>query len=63
MTAQHVKLNKSQASALARTTTKSASIRYLLALGWTRRQVADKVGVIYQFVRNVEMTKVKNPTK
>ncbi len=63
MTSKNVKLSKAQLAAFGRCTTKSASIRYLLALGWTRRQVADKVGVIYQFVRNVEMTKVKNPTK
>ena len=61
MSTQHVKLNKSQGSVLARMTTKSGRIRYLLSLGWTRRQVADKVGVIYQFVRNVEMSTVKDP--
>ncbi len=39
--------------------TKSARIRFLTNLGWTRRQIADKVGVIYQFVYNVQNQKTK----
>lgn len=40
-------------------TTKSAKIRFLLSKNWTRSQVAKKLGVIYQHVRNVEITPVK----
>lgn len=61
MTVQTVELNKSQSTTLARMTTKSGKIRYLLSLNWTRSQVAKKVGVIYQFVRNVELSPVKTP--
>ena len=37
---------------------KSAKIRFLTSLGWKRRPIADYVGVIYQFVRNVEMSDI-----
>ncbi len=53
------KLTKSQSASYGKLDSKSARIRYLLKLGWTRRQVADKVGVIYQFVYNVEHQKSK----
>lgn len=56
-----IKLNKSQVDYLSNCTTKSGRIRYLLSIGWSRSQVAKEVGVIYQFVRNVELSVVKNP--
>lgn len=55
------KLSKAQESTFAKMTTKSGKIRYLISQEWTRREIADKVGVIYQFVRNVELSVVKNP--
>lgn len=53
------KLNKSQSSKYGNLPSKSARIRFLLKLGWSRRAVADRVGVIYQFVYNVEHQKAK----
>lgn len=55
-------LSKTQKAAFAKLPSKSAQIRYLTALSdptWTRRQIADKVGVIYQFVYNVQNQKTK----
>ncbi len=52
------KLNKSTSAAYAKLDSKSARIRYLTAQGWTRREIADKVGVIYQFVYNVQSRKL-----
>ncbi len=54
------KLTKSQNTAYGKLPSKSAKIRYLTGLGtMTRRQIADKVGVIYQFVYNVQNQKTK----
>ena len=55
------KLSKVQATKLSSMTTKSGKIRYLHSLGWSRSEIKDKVGVIYQFVRGVLNTSVKNP--
>lgn len=41
----------------------SARIRYLLSLGWSRKATAEKLGVIYQRVRNVEITPLKSEIK
>lgn len=41
--------------------TKSGAIRALLAQGKTRGEVAKMLGVIYQHVRNVAITPIKNP--
>lgn len=40
--------------------TKSAAIRALLASGKTRGETAKMLGVIYQHVRNVQITPIKN---
>ena len=61
MTNQTIKLSKVQKTKLSTMTTKSGKIRYLRSLGWSRSQIKDEVGVIYQFVRNVLEMKVKNP--
>ena len=53
------KLTKSQNTAYGTLPSKSAKIRFLTNLDWTRRQIADKVGVIYQFVYNVQNQKTK----
>ena len=55
------KLSKAQGTKYATMTTKSGQIRYLHSLGWSRSEIKDKVGVIYQFVRNVLKMSVKNP--
>ena len=39
--------------------TKSAKIRFLLSKNWSRSQIASKLGIIYQHVRNVEITPIK----
>ncbi len=57
-----VALSKAQSVAFDKLPSKSAKIRYLTALTnptWTRRQIADKVGVIYQFVYTVQNQKTK----
>ena len=53
------KLTKSQNTSYGKLPSKSAKIRFLTERGWTRRQIADKVGVIYQFVYNVQNQKTK----
>ncbi len=53
-------LNKSQQSKLSGLPTTSARIRYLTSLNWTRSQIKDKLGILYQHVRNVQITPVKN---
>ncbi len=39
--------------------TKSAKIRYLTSEGWSRTEIAKKLGIRYQHVRNVQMTPLK----
>lgn len=39
--------------------TTSAKIRFLLAQNWTRGQVAKKLDIRYQHVRNVELQPLK----
>ncbi len=53
------KMTSAQAKSYGKLDTKSARIRFLTNLKWTRRQIADKVGVIYQFVYNVQNQKTK----
>ncbi len=55
-----VSLSKNQKASFDKLPSKSAKIRYLTGLDWTRRQIADKVGVIYQFVYNVQNQKTKS---
>ncbi len=57
-TATATKLTKAQSGAYGKLTSKSAKIRYLTSLSWSRRQIADHVGVIYQFVYNVQVRKL-----
>ena len=58
-TSKDVKLSKVQSAALTKLPTKSAKIRYLTDLKWSRSQIADKLGIRYQHVRNVQITPVK----
>ena len=53
-------LNKSQRTKLAGLPTTSARIRYLTSLDWTRSQIKDELHILYQHVRNVQITPVKN---
>ena len=55
------KLSTSQKTKLSTMTTKSGKIRYLNSLGWSRSEIKNELGIIYQFVRNVLLTKVKTP--
>ncbi len=48
-------------STLASFKTTSAKIRYLASLNWPRGQIAKKLGIKYQWVRNVLITEVKTP--
>ncbi len=41
--------------------TKSAKIRFLNAQGWKRGDIAKKLDIRYQHVRNVLVMPVKNP--
>ncbi len=43
--------------------TKSAKIRYLTSKDWKRSEIAKELKILYQHVRNVQITPVKNPTK
>lgn len=38
---------------------KSAKIRYLTSEGWNRKDIAVKLGIRYQHVRNVQVTLLK----
>ena len=55
------KLNKTQQSKFESLPTKSAKIRYLDSLDYTRGQIAKAMNIRYQHVRNVLITPVKNP--
>ena len=53
-------LNKSQRTKLVALPTTSARIRYLTGLDWTRSQISKELGILYQHVRNVQITPIKN---
>ena len=53
------KLSAAQQKKLDSFSTTSARIRFLLAKGWERGDVARKLNIKYQHVRNVEITPVK----
>jgi hypothetical protein len=55
------KLTKTQNRKMTSLPTKSAKIRYLTSLDWSRSQIADKLKIRYQHVRNVQITPVTNP--
>lgn len=55
------KLTKSQTSKLNGLPTTSARIRYLTSLDWSRSEIKDQLGILYQHVRNVQITPVKTP--
>jgi len=44
---------------LDKLTTKSSKIRYLTTLEWKRGDIAKKLGVRYQHVRNVQLQPLK----
>lgn len=50
------KLSAAQGRKLAGLGTKSAKIRYLDGLGWSRGEIAAKLDIRYQHVRNVLIT-------
>ena len=49
-------LTTAQAKAMEKLPSKSAKIRFLTSLDWTRSQIATKLGIRYQHVRNVQIT-------
>ena len=53
------KLNSTQGKAFAKLPTKSAKIRYLTDLKWSRSEIAAKMKIRYQHVRNVQITPIK----
>ena len=55
------KLSTAQNTKLDSFKHRSTKIRFLLSLKWTRSEIRDKLGCLYQHVRNVEVTPVKNP--
>ncbi len=57
------KITKKQKFNVDSMSTKSAKIRYLTSLDWKRSEIAGYLNIIYQHVRNVQITPVKNPTK
>lgn len=54
-------LTKAQKTKLTTLPTKSAKIRYLDGLKWSRGRIAKELGIRYQHVRNVLITPVTNP--
>jgi len=38
---------------------KSSTIRYLTAEGWTRTRISKSMGILYQHVRNVQLQQLK----
>ena len=55
-----MKLSKVQNEKLTSLPSKSSKIRYLTSLNkFTRREIADKLNIIYQFVYNVQNQKTK----
>ncbi len=50
------KLNKAETVQFNKLPTKSARIRYLDMKGWTRSDIAIRIGIRYQHVRNVLIT-------
>ncbi len=56
-------LTKSQKFNVESFSTKSAKIRYLTNLDWTRSEISKYLNILYQHVRNVQITPVKNPTE
>jgi len=55
------KLTGPQRKTMNKLTSKSSKIRYLNKMGWSRSQIKDELGILYQHVRNVLITPVKNP--
>ncbi len=55
------KLTESDQTTLSDLGTKSAKIRFLASKNWSRGQIALKLEIRYQHVRNVLITPVKNP--
>lgn len=52
-------LTKSQKTKQSKFTTKSANIRFLSSLGWSRSEIAKSMNIRYQHVRNVLITPLK----
>ena len=53
------KLTATQGKALLALPTTSARIRYLTVAKWSRSEIAAKLKIRYQHVRNVQITPIK----
>ena len=53
-------LTKKQNAKFATCSSTSSKIRYLTSLKYSRPEIADKLKIRYQHVRNVQITPVKN---
>jgi hypothetical protein len=60
---EQVKLSAAQTKALNKLPSKSAKIRYLTSLDWSRGQIAEKLSIRYQHVRNVQITPLTGNNK
>lgn len=54
-------LTNKQTTHLHNLPTTSSKIRFLTSLNWTRSQISKELNILYQHVRNVQITPVKNP--
>ena len=57
------KLNKSQKTKLDSFSKTSTKIRYLTKLNWSRSEIKNELKILYQHVRNVQITPIQNPTE
>jgi len=57
------KLNKTQKVKLNSFNKTSTKIRYLTKLGWNRSEIKNELKILYQHVRNVQITPIKNPSE
>ncbi len=56
VTTKDVSLTSAQTKTLEKCPSKSAKIRFLTSLEWTRSQIATHLDIRYQHVRNVQIT-------
>jgi len=58
-----IKLNKNLEKELNSLETKSSKIRFLTSLDFTRTEIAKKLNIRYQHVRNVQITPLTSKKK
>jgi hypothetical protein len=60
---EQVKLSAAQTKALNKLPSKSAKIRYLTSLDWSRGQIAEELSIQYEHVRNIQITPLTGNNK